>query len=146
VKNILERAIQIAVNAHFGQKDKSGMPYIFHPLRVMDAVETFEAKIVAVLHDVVEDTELAFDDLVERGIPKHLVITLRHLTHDKNLSYEDYIAQVAENPLAAVVKMADLKDNMDASRLSNITEEDIERLKRYTAAFQYLRKSFPQLT
>lgn len=146
VKQILEKAIQIAVNAHFGQKDRSGVPYIFHPLRVMHSVDTFEAKIVAVLHDVVEDTDWTYDRLTAEGIPKHLVITIRHLTRDKNISYEDYIAQVAENPLAARVKMADLKDNMDTSRLKDITEEDMQRLKMYISAYSYLKKSFPQLT
>jgi len=146
MEKILEKAIQIAINAHFGQKDRSGMPYIFHPLRVMHAVDTFEAKIVAVLHDVVEDTDLTYDSLIEAGIPKHLVITIRHLTRDKNISYEDYIEQVAENPLAARVKMADLKDNMDASRLKAISKEDFDRLNKYTSAYQSLKKRFPQLT
>lgn len=146
MEEVLEKAVQIAVEAHAGQKDKSGKPYIFHPLRVMHTVETFEAKIIAVLHDVVEDTTVTFDDLLEKGIPKHLVITLRLITHDKKTSYEDYIAQLAENPLAARVKIADLKDNMNLSRLSELSDEDIERVKRYSIAFQYLKKRFPQLS
>lgn len=143
---ILEKAVQIAVDAHSGQKDKSGRPYIFHPLRVMHSVETYEAKVIAILHDVAESGKVTFDELLEYGIPKHLVITLRLMSRDKKLSYEDYIAQIAENPLAARVKIADLKDNLDTSRLKELSDEDIERIKKYTSAFQFLRKRFPQLS
>ncbi len=141
MERTLEKAILIAVNAHMGQKDKTGSPYILHPLRVMQSVDTTEAKIVAVLHDVVEDTDVTFDDLTEANIPKHLVITLRLLTHNENLSYEEYIEKLAENPLAVKVKLADMKDNMDLSRLRKVTDEDIERMKKYVANYNYL-KSF----
>lgn len=139
MEEILEKAVQIAVNAHMGQKDKAGYPYIFHPLRVMHKMNTTDAKIVAVLHDVVEDTGLSADDLIEQGIPKHLVITLRLLSKQKNMSYEDYIARIAENPLATRVKLADIKDNMDVSRLKELTPEDTERLKQYIENYKYLK-------
>lgn len=141
MERILEKAIQIAVDAHMGQKDKMGSPYILHPLRVMQNVDTTDAKIVAVLHDVVEDTEITFDQLIEKGIPKHLVITLRLLTHNNNLSYEEYIENLSENPLAVQVKLADLRDNMDLRRLKNVTDEDVERMKKYVTNYNYL-KSF----
>jgi len=141
MERTLEKAILIAVNAHMGQKDKSGSPYILHPLRVMQNVDTTEAKIVAVLHDVVENTDVTFDDLIEANIPKHLVITLRLLTHNENLSYEEYIEKLAENPLAVKVKLADMKDNMDLSRLRKVADEEIERMKKYVANYNYL-KSF----
>lgn len=140
MERILEKAIQIAVNAHFGQKDMAGSPYIFHPLRVMNAVDTTDAKIVAILHDVVEDTPVTFDELIEAGIPKHLVITLRLLTHTDNLSYEDYIFRLSENPLAIKVKLADLKDNMDLSRVKEISEDCKERYDRYVTSYRYLKE------
>jgi len=139
MKEILEKAIQIAVNAHFGQKDKAGSPYILHPLRVMQSVESLDAKVVAILHDVVEDTDVTFDDLINKGIPKHLVITLRLLTHTDKLTYEDYIARIAENPLAVKVKLADLKDNMDLSRLKKFEDEDIELFRKYVNSYKFLK-------
>lgn len=140
MERVLEKAIQIAVNAHVGQKDRTGAPYILHPLRVMHSVNAIDAKIVAILHDVVEDTPVTFDELIEAGIPKHLVITLRLLTHSDNLSYEDYIARLSENSLAVKVKLADLKDNMDLSRLKEISEEDMTLYKKYVTGYRYLRE------
>ena len=140
MERVLEKAIQIAVNAHMGQKDRAGAPYILHSLRVMHSVDATDAKIVAILHDVVEDTPVTFDELIEAGIPKHLVITLRLLTHADNLSYEDYIARLSENSLAVKVKLADLKDNMDLSRLREISEEDMDLYKKYVTSYRYLRE------
>jgi len=139
MKKILEKAIQIAVNAHFGQVDKAGAPYIFHPLRVMSRVSSNEERIVAVLHDVVEDTSVTFDDLVEAGIPKHLVLVLRVLTRAHDTPYESYVSKISENPLATTVKIADLIDNMDTSRLSNITDEDLARLQKYAISLKFLK-------
>lgn len=139
MEHILEKAIRIAVNAHFGQKDRVGAPYILHPLRVMHAMESIDAKIVGILHDVVEDTDITFDDLIAEGIPKHLVITLRLLTHSENLSYEDYIARISENPLAVRVKLADMRDNMDLTRLKKITEEDTQLFEKYVANYRFLK-------
>lgn len=143
MERILEKAIQIAVNAHMGQKDRAGSPYILHPLRVMHSVGATDAKIVAILHDVVEDTSVTFDELIDAGIPKHLVITLRLLTHTDNLSYEDYIARLGENSLAVKVKLADLKDNMDLSRLKEISDEDMELYKKYVSSYRYLKERLP---
>lgn len=139
MQKVLEKAIQIAVNAHFGQTDKAGVPYIFHPLRVMSHMSTNEERIVAVLHDVVEDTKVTFDNLVEAGIPKHLVLVLRVLTRTSDTPYESYISKISENLLATRVKIADLIDNMDTSRLSNITDEDLSRLKKYADSLKILR-------
>jgi len=136
---ILEKAIRIAVNAHFGQTDKAGAPYILHPLRVMGLVSSTEEKIVAVLHDVVEKTDLSFENLIEAGIPRHIVLILRVLTRATDKSYEGYIEKISENPVATAVKIADLKDNMDFSRFSNVTEKDFERLQKYTKSLKYLK-------
>ncbi|WP_165045539.1 GTP pyrophosphokinase [Dysgonomonas sp. ZJ709] len=139
MKKILEQAIHIAVNAHFGQVDKADAPYIFHPLRVMQQVNSTEEKILAILHDVVEDTFLTFNDLIDKGIPKHMVITLRLLTREKDMPYEDYISKIGENPVATKIKIADLIDNMDASRLKQVGETDMERLQKYSRSLKYLK-------
>ena len=139
MKKTLEQAIHIAVNAHLGQVDKADAPYIFHPLRVMQQVNSTEEKILAILHDVVEDTSLTFNDLIDKGIPKHMVITLRLLTREKDMPYEDYIRKIGENPVATKVKIADLIDNMDASRLKQVSESDMERLQKYSRILKYLK-------
>ena len=135
----LETAIRISANAHFGQVDKAGKPYIFHPLRVMNSVDTIEKKIVAILHDVVEDTDLTFNDLLEAGVPKASIEALKLLTHEKDAPYMDYIKIISSNPVARSVKIADLTDNSDLSRLSKVTEKDLERLDKYKKALDVLK-------
>lgn len=134
----LEIAIRVAVNAHCGQVDKGNEPYILHPLRLMHNVDSLEEKIVAVLHDVVEDSNYEFYDLVNASIPEVCIEALKLLTHDKNVSYMDYIKRISTNPLAKAVKLADLKDNSDLSRLKEVTEKDKDRLKKYQSAIEYL--------
>lgn len=136
----LEKALQIAVNAHLGQKDKAGKPYIFHPLRVMNQVATTDEKIVAILHDVLEDTNLTSPDLLKEGIPAYLVDAIVSLSKDEKETYEEFIRRVSWNQIAVAVKIADIKDNLDVSRLSVIVEEDINRLKRYLKALEFLGK------
>lgn len=136
----LEIAISIAVAAHKGQADKADMPYILHPLRVMNNVNTLEEKIVAVLHDVVEDTPITFDFLLEKGIDKHLVDTLRLLTYEKAVPYEIYIQKTATNPLAIRVKLADLTDNSNLDRLKEKTDKDYQRLEKYRKAIAFLEE------
>lgn len=136
---ILAKAIEIAVNAHTGQTDRAGKPYIQHPLRVMDSVNTTEEKIVAVLHDVIEDTDITSEDLMKAGIPKNLVNEVVMLTHDPDVDYDAYVHQIAKYKIARKVKLADLKDNMDITRLSEISDKDIERLKKYHRNYIYLK-------
>ena len=136
----LERAIAIAVEAHRGQKDKSGAPYILHPLRVMDRVETDAQKIVAVLHDVVEDTKWTFADLKREGFSDEVLNALDCVTKREAEPYEDFVSRSASNPLATRVKLADLEDNMDLRRLPAVTEKDAERLKRYLSAWRRLSR------
>lgn len=133
----LEKAIRIAVNAHYGQKDKGGEPYIFHPLRVMDACCSVDAKIVAILHDVVEDTDVEIDT-IRAEFPTQIAEALKLLTHMPDIAYMDYIKKIKENAISREVKMADLKDNSNVSRLTDITDKDIERLKKYNAALKLL--------
>ena len=114
---ILEKAIQLATQYHDGQVDKGGHPYINHPLRVMNSVTSTECKVVAVLHDVLEDCDVTAEDLLEAGIPNELVACVTILTKPRWEPYMDYIEQVAKDPRTRQVKLADLKDNMDLTRL-----------------------------
>jgi (p)ppGpp synthase/HD superfamily hydrolase len=136
--SFLEAAIQIAVQAHAGQKDKNGQPYILHPLRVMARVQTDDEKIVAILHDVVEDTSWTPDQLRKRGFPEHILQALDCVTKRAGEAYEDFVTRSASNPIAIRVKLADLEDNMDLRRLPEITPKDHERLSKYLAAHRRL--------
>lgn len=138
---LLEKAIRIASNAHFGQTDKAGMPYIFHPLRVMERCPGIEEKIVAILHDTIEDTETTANTLICEGFPTHIVEAVQCLTRLDNETYGDFIERVSQNSLAVKVKIADLRDNLDLSRLNRITDSDISRIDKYTKSLAYLTKS-----
>ena len=139
---MLEKALLLAVKAHTGQVDKGGAPYILHPIRVMLACEGEKEKIVALLHDTLEDTALTAADLRRESFPEDIVQAVLCLTRKQDEDYMDYIAHVSENPLAAGVKCADLQDNMDISRIPNPTEKDFARIRKYEQALQRLRDSF----
>ena len=136
--DLLEKAIKIAIDAHHGQKDKSGNPYIFHPLEVMRNVSSINAKIVAILHDVVEDTSITLEDLQKEGFSEEVLQALKLLTHDKSTPYMDYINSLKNNPLAKEVKIADLRHNMDISRIPNPSDKDYKRLEKYKNAILIL--------
>ena len=131
---MLSKAIIIATEAHLGQVDKGGEAYILHPIRVMMSLKDYEHKIVAVLHDVVEDTIVSSEDLRLQGFNEKIIEALIHLTRRKCESYDDFIDRVIKNPIATEVKLADIKDNMDLSRLKNPKEEDYIRLEKYKKA------------
>ena len=134
----LERALQIAVQAHAGQQDKNGAAYIFHPIRVMTRCASPDGKIVALLHDVVEDTPVTFEQLRAEGFSESVLAALALLTHAPEVPYEDYVRAIAENPLAAEAKIADLEDNSDIRRLREIDDRAVARLRKYQAAYQTL--------
>jgi (p)ppGpp synthase/HD superfamily hydrolase len=135
----LERAIEIATEAHRGQFDKAGCDYIGHPLRVMAAGKTIEEKIVGVLHDVVEDGGWTFGQLEAEGFSSEIVEALRCVTKlSENEPYDKFIARVKKNPLAIAVKLNDLADNMDIRRLPYISDKDVKRLKKYLKAYKQL--------
>jgi (p)ppGpp synthase/HD superfamily hydrolase len=136
----LEDAIALAVEAHRGQREKAGQPYILHVLRVMFRVETEVERIVAVLHDVVEDTGRSFDDLRALGYSDEVIEALRCVTKREGEGYAQFIERAGPNPVARRVKLADLEDNMDVRRLTAVTEEDAERLARYVAAWRRLKE------
>lgn len=135
----LEQAIVLAVNAHRGQRDKAGAPYILHPLRLMFQQRDEAAMAAAVLHDVVEDTEVTLDDLRQAGIAEEIVEAVACLTHDPGDTYEEYIAKIEPNPIARAVKLADLEDNMRLQRMATMTEKDWLRLQRYHRVWHELK-------
>ena len=136
MEKILSKAITLALKAHEGQVDKSGMPYAGHIMRVMAAGRTIDEKIVGVLHDVVEDTEWTFDALLKEGFPVHVVEALRCVTKlSDNEPYDEFIERVKTSPLAVAVKINDLTDNMDVRRYKELSEWDVKRLKKYLKAF-----------
>ena len=136
---LLAKAINLAMQAHAGQTDKAGMPYIGHVMRVMQAGRTIDEKIVGVLHDIVEDTPWTFDALLAEGFPAHIVDALRCVTKiSDDEPYEQFIERVKTNPLAVAVKINDLSDNMDIRRLPYLSDKDVKRLKKYLRAYKKL--------
>ena len=137
----IETALQIAAKAHEGQKDKSGEPYILHPLRVMRNVEGEEAQIVAILHDVIEDTAVKADDLRHAGFSEKIVAAVLSVTHNEDESYTDYVIRCKANEIGKQVKLADLEDNarLDRTMLRRERiEEDVARLRKYVLAYKFL--------
>lgn len=136
----LEDAIALAAEAHRGQRDKSGQPYILHPIRVMLRCQTESQRIAAVLHDVVEDTGRTFDDLRGLGYPEEIIKALDCLTKREGEPYDAFVERAASDPIARVVKIADIEDNMDLRRLPGISEKDVERISRYVRGWRRLQE------
>jgi (p)ppGpp synthase/HD superfamily hydrolase len=137
----LENAIRIAVTAHAGQLDKEGAPYITHPLRVMAAVEGIDAKIVAILHDVVEDTAVTIDDLRREGFSESLLSSVECVTHRPDVPYADYVVRCKNHPVARQVKLADLADNSRPDRCLlrvDRIDRDLARMHRYLLSTKFL--------
>ena len=134
----LERAIEIAARTHAGQTDKGGAPYILHPLRVMLRVAPGAQQIVAVLHDVVEDSDVTFEDLEREGFAAEVISGLRAVTKVEGESYEDFVARAARDPVGKAVKLADLMENSDLSRIAEPSQKDLERVEKYGRAIAYL--------
>lgn len=134
------RAMKIMYRQHQGQVDKSGVPYVFHPWHVAEQMSDEDEVICALLHDVAEDTDMTLDEIrQEGGFSDTVMEALRLLTHEKGISYNDYIHRLALNPIARHVKIADLTHNMDYSRLKVVTQEDRERHKKYQRSINYLK-------
>ena len=128
----LKKAIEIAMAAHKEQSDKYGAPYVLHVLRVMNAGRTTDEKIAGVLHDLVEDTQWTFEQLDQEGFQPHIIEALRCVTKiNEEENYEDFIERIKVNPLAVAVKLNDLRDNMDLTRMPEVAEKDLPRLNKY---------------
>lgn len=136
--NIVELAFKVAKKAHLRQVDKAGVDYIKHPTTVASFVKTDEEKATAYLHDVIEDTSLTLLDLEEHGFPRSVIEAIDILTKKKGQDYQSYLNLVKTNRLARTVKLADLKHNSDLSRLSEVTDKDLKRYKKYQEAIKYL--------
>ena len=130
----LERAIAIAVEAHRGQTDKAGQPYVLHPLRIMLSLDSVAERIVGVLHDVVEDSDWTFAALRQEGFADSIIEALDSLTRREGETYGAFVARAATNPIGRAVKRADLLDNCDLSRIANPTERDHARIEKYRRA------------
>lgn len=139
-KRLYNIAFSIAQSAHMNQQDKGRMPYLLHPIRVSQKCRTCESKIAALLHDVVEDSSIDLDYLRLKEIPERIVNAVDSLTRRKNESYKEYIVRISLDPIAIEVKIADLEDNMDISRLDRLTDEDITRLSKYHHFHNYLKE------
>lgn len=136
----LERAIALAVKVHQGQVDKAGQPYILHPLRVMFRLEGELERIVGILHDVIEDSELTFDDLRGMGYDQEIISALDGVTRRDGESYDEFVERSLAHPVSRRVKLADLEDNMDTRRMPAVlTDKDVERLRRYRRAWERLQ-------
>jgi (p)ppGpp synthase/HD superfamily hydrolase len=136
----LDRAILIAAQAHLGQRDKSGAPYILHPLRIMMRMESEAAMIAAALHDVVEDSDWTIEQLRGEGFSEEVLEALDCLTRRDGETYDEFVARAQANPIARQVKIADLEDNMNVKRLGKMTPKDLARIEKYHRAWRALTR------
>lgn len=137
----LELAVKIAADAHAGQTDKAGAPYVLHPLRLMLQMCDDEHRIAAVLHDVVEDSDWTFEGLRREGFSETIVSAVQALTRSKGEDYDEFVLRAGRNPIARSVKLADLRDNSDLSRISAPTDKDRKRVVKYVRAIAQLERA-----
>jgi len=136
-----KKAMIIAYKMHQNQVDKVGIPYIYHPIHIAEQMDDEDSTVVALLHDVIEDTNMCIDDLRNIGLNDNVLEALSCITHDNNQDYFTYIEKISKNPLAAKVKIADLKHNLDNTRLNKVTEKDTIRNKKYKKALEILQNN-----
>lgn len=134
-----KKAIKLIYEKHKDQYDKGGMPYVLHPLHVAEQMTDEIRTTVALLHDIVEDTDVTFEQLREMGFPNEVLEPLNYLTHKNGIDYYSYVKNIGTNEIATDVKIADLEHNSDVSRLDEITEWDIERIEKYKKCIDYLK-------
>lgn len=139
MKNMVDMAISIAIKTHAGQVDKAEQAYILHPLRLMTKMTDEESMVVAVLHDVIEDSDTTADDLIQAGLPERVVEAVKCLTRNEGESYDDFIERIRQNPLARRVKIADIEDNLNILRLKEVTYFDLRRAQKYHQAWNRLK-------
>ena len=136
---LIETSLQIALRAYAGKVDKAGREYILHPLRVMAKMRSELEMSAALLHDVLEDSEITAEELLAEGIPAEVVEAVQHLTKTEEEEYMDFVARAGMNRIAAAVKLADIEDNIDVLRLLSLGEEDLARIQKYHAAWHFLK-------
>ena len=138
--DMTKKALKLCFEAHKDQYDKSGMPYVFHPFHLAEQMTDEDSTVVALLHDVMEDTDCAIEDLREFGFPEQVLAALTLMTHDSSVPYLEYVAGLKANPIARTVKLADLRHNSDLSRLSIVTDKDLQRVEKYKKAIRLLEE------
>ena len=136
--DLTKKAMKLSFEAHKDQVDKSGIPYVYHPFHLAEQMNTEETVVVALLHDVVEDTDYTIQDMIEMGFPQSVTDALTLMTHSKNVPYLEYVVKLKENPIAREVKIADLRHNSDVSRLDTVDEKAIARIEKYKMAIAIL--------
>lgn len=136
--SMTKQALKICYNAHLNQVDKSGLPYVFHPFHLAEQMDTEETVCIALLHDVIEDTNYTFEDLIKAGFNENIINALMLLTHKDDTPYMEYIKKIKTNPLATKVKLADLHHNSDLSRLDLTINQIPPKIELYKAAIKYL--------
>ena len=137
--NMTKKALKLCFDVHKEQVDKSGLPYVFHSIHLAEQMETEDTTIVALLHDVVEDSDLTLDDLRQMGFGVAVIAALALLTHDPAVEYMDYVRAVKDNPIARAVKLADLRHNSDLTRLDTVDEKALARREKYLQAMSLLK-------
>ncbi len=133
-----KKALKLCFEAHRDQLDKSGLPYVFHPFHLAEQMDTEDAVTLALLHDVVEDTDTTPEQLAQMGFPARVLSALALLTHAEGVPYMDYVAKIAADPLAVQVKLADLRHNSDLTRLETVDEWALARQEKYLRAIEFL--------
>ena len=133
-----KKAMKLCYEAHKDQVDKSGLPYVFHPAHVAEQMTDEATTIVALLHDVVEDTDYTLEDIAAEGFGKEILEAVALMTHEDDVPYLDYVAKLKDNPIARAVKLADLAHNSDLSRIGEVDDETRERLEKYQKAIALL--------
>ncbi len=136
--DLTRKAITVAYNAHQGQLDRAGLPYILHPLHVAEQMKDEDTCVVALLHDVIEDTDLTLENLREYGFTEAQIEGVRVMTREEDEDYFEYIRSVKTNPLALAVKLEDLKHNLDVTRIIEMTDKDLQRIEKYKKAMEIL--------
>lgn len=138
--SMTKKALKLCFDAHKEQVDKSGLPYVFHPFHLADQMEDEDTTIVALLHDVVEDTEVTFADLAQMGFSQQVIGAIQAMTRLEGVPYMEYVARIRNNPIARRVKLADLRHNSDLSRLDQVDEKALARVEKYRAAMELLER------
>ena len=136
--HLTKKAMKISFEAHKDQTDKSGLPYIFHPVHLAEQMTDENTTCVALLHDVVEDTDITFEQLEKEGFSKEIIDALKLMTHDKSVPYMDYVKGIKTNSIATKVKLADLTHNSDLTRLEIVDEKNMKRAEKYRKAIELL--------
>lgn len=131
-------ALNLCFEAHKTQTDKSGMPYVFHPFHLAEQMHDEDTTVVALLHDVIEDTDYTLDDLRELGFEDRVISAIALMTHDDAVPYMEYVAEIKKNPIARAVKLADLRHNSDMTRLDTVSPWDEKRAEKYAEAIRLL--------